>query len=275
MKVLLFGSTGYLGEQFLKLYPQASTPRIDIANAVAVGAILDSEHPNIVINCAGKTGRPNVDWCEDHKEETIHANVIGPLVLQEECAKRSIYWVHMSSGCMYEGENGGRGFAEDDVPNFTGSFYSRSKIWSDQILKECPGVLILRIRMPFDNSLHPRSVIMKISKYQKVLDVQNSFTYLPDFLMAAEQLISNRRTGIYNIVNPGQLSPYDIMEMFVKTVDPSHMIERLTLDHLSKVVTAGRSNCILNTDKLAKEGLQLLPIDEAIQKALLSIKTLA
>jgi dTDP-4-dehydrorhamnose reductase len=274
MKVLIFGSGGYLGEHFLKLYPDAITPKIDIADAPSVAAILDAEHPDVVINCAGKTGRPNVDWCEGHKKETIHANVIGPLVLLEQCAKRSIYWVHMSSGCMYEGNNDGRGFAEVDVPNFTGSFYSRSKIWSDQILKEFPDVLVLRIRMPFGDDTHPRSVITKISKYAKVLDVPNSFTYLPDFLDAAQQLISSRRTGLYNVVNPGALSPYDIMAMYVQIVDNSHVIERLTLDHLSKVVVAGRSNCILSIEKLQKEGISMQPAEQAVKTALQSIRAL-
>ena len=44
--------------------------------------------PDVVINCAGKTGRPNVDWCEDHKEETVRANVTGPLILLDECRKQ-------------------------------------------------------------------------------------------------------------------------------------------------------------------------------------------
>ena len=271
MKVVLFGSSGYIGEQFLKLFPDAITPKIDIADPAAVAETLDTEHPDIVINCAGKTGRPNVDWCEDHKDETLHANVIGPLVLQEECAKRSIYWVHMSSGCMYEGDGDGNGFTEEDIPNFTGSFYSRSKIWSDQMLKEFPNVLILRIRMPFDDTLHPRSVITKVLKYSKVLDVQNSFTYLPDFLNAASALISKRCSGIYNIVNPGELSPYDIMKMYQEKIDPSHVIERLTLDDLSTVVKAGRSNCLLSIEKLKKEGISMLPVTDAVLQALRSI----
>ena len=91
MKILLLGRTGYLGTQFLTLYPDAVTPRVDIGNPEAVSALLEAEKPDVVINAAGKTGRPNVDWCEDHKEETLHANVLGPLVLLEECAKRDIY----------------------------------------------------------------------------------------------------------------------------------------------------------------------------------------
>src|SRR3989344_290490 len=129
MNVLLFGSTGYMGQQFLTLFPDAATPHIDIAHPQAVSEELDRVKPDIVINAAGKTGRPNVDWCEDHKEETLHANVTGALVLLEECLKRNIYLVHMSSGCIYEGDKGGAGFTEEDPPNFSGSFYSRTKLW--------------------------------------------------------------------------------------------------------------------------------------------------
>lgn len=270
MKVLIFGSRGYLGQQFLTLYPDALTPSADIADRAAIADFLDREKPDVVINCAGKTGRPNVDWCEDHKDETIHANVLGPLVLREECARRNIYWVHLSSGCIYEGDNDGRGFTEEDEPNFTGSFYARSKIWSDQILREFP-VLILRIRMPFDDSRHERSLITKIAKYRKVLDVQNSLTYLPDFLQAANVLIERRRTGIYHAVNPGMISPFEIMTFYKEVVDPSHTIERLSLDHIGDVVKAGRSNCKLSTAKLEKEGVTLRPVDEAVRHALQAI----
>ena len=96
-----------MGRHFLSLFPDALCPSIDIADMGAVDALFASEKPDFVINAAGKTGRPNVDWCEDHKLETLHANVTGPLVLAELCQKHDIYWMHLSSGCIYEGDNGG------------------------------------------------------------------------------------------------------------------------------------------------------------------------
>ena len=267
MKILVFGAKGYLGEQFLKMYPDAVAAHADIADPVAVASALDQHRPDVVINTAGKTGKPNIDWCEDHKEETVRSNVTGPLVLLDACQKRGIYLVHLSSGCIYEGDNGGRGFSEEDMPNFSGSFYSRTKIWSDQILKEFP-VLLLRLRMPFDDAMHDRSLIKKLSRYSRVLDVENSITYLPDFLEAAGQLISRRATGVYNVVNPGTISPYRIMELYREIVDPAHAMERLTLDHLSEVVRAGRSNCILDTAKLSGEGITMRPVEEAVRLAL-------
>jgi dTDP-4-dehydrorhamnose reductase len=271
MSILLLGSRGYLGEQFLKLYPQAHTPSVDIGDQGAVKKLLDEIKPEIVINCAGKTGRPNVDWCEDHKEETIHANVTGPLILLEECLKRNIYLVHMSSGCIYTGDKDGKGFTEQDPPNFFGSFYSRSKAWSDQVMKDFP-VLTLRLRMPFDGSLSERSLLMKLRKYSRVLDVPNSITYLPDFLAAAEKLIAKKATGLFNIVNVGATSPFKIMQKYKEIVDPAHAFERLTLEDLSDVVKAGRSNCTLSTAKLSKEGITCKTVEEALREALVNIK---
>lgn len=267
MKVLLFGSSGFLGQHFLKLYPHAITPHIDIAETKALEAVLDEHQPDIVINAAGKTGRPNVDWCEDHKEETLRANVTGPLVLLDACQARNIYLVHLSSGCIYTGDNGGLGFTEDDAPNFDGSFYSRSKAWAELILKEFP-VLILRLRMPFDDSTNERSLIMKVRKFTKVNDVQNSVTYLPDFLNAASVLIDRRKTGIYNLVNPGAISPYEIVELYKQIVDPSHQAERVPLEKLAVLSKAGRSNCILSTAKIEAEGISMKPVKDAVSDAL-------
>jgi len=256
-----------MGKQFLSLYPEAVAPSADIADAAAVAKALDAEKPDVVINAAGKTGRPNVDWCEDHKVETMRSNVTGPLVLLEECAKRGIYWVHLSSGCVYSGDNGGKGFTEADAPNFFGSFYSRTKAWSETALREFP-VLILRLRMPFDGTTDSRNLIMKLKGYTRVLDAMNSVTYLPDFLRAAALLIERRRTGVWNLVNDGPISPCRVMELYREIVDPSHTFERLTLNDLPQVVKAGRSSCVLSLEKLTKEGIRMTPIEAAMREAL-------
>ncbi|MDD5739191.1 MAG: sugar nucleotide-binding protein [Candidatus Peribacteraceae bacterium] len=272
MKVLLFGGRGFMGQQFLQIYPDAVVPSADIADPAAVAGVLDREKPDVVINAAGKTGTPNVDWCEDHKLETMHANVLGPIVLAEECGKRGIYWVHLSSGCIYEGDNGGRGFAETDETNFTGSFYSRSKALCERAIREFPGILILRLRMPFDGSSHPKNLITKLAKYARVNDEENSITCLTDFLEATKKLIERRATGIYNMVNEGTISPYRIMELYREIVDSNHRFERLPFPAQSQVTKVGRSNCILATGKLKGEGIQMRPIEDAVKSALLEFK---
>ena len=265
MKVLIFGSQGYLGQQFLELYPDAVATDADIADPSQVATALDTHTPDVVINAAGKTGRPNIDWCEDNREETVRANVTGPLVLLDECAKRNVYWVHLSSGCIYQGDNEGRGFTEADAPNFTGSFYSRTKALCDQLLKEFEEqILILRLRMPFDGTDNPRSLLNKLRQYPRVLDVQNSITYLPEFMSAAKQLIETKETGLFNVTNPGTVSPYQMMEMYKEIVDPSHTFDRLLQDSASEVTKVARSNCVLSSEKLMQKGVQLSPIKDVV-----------
>ena len=260
-------------------FPDAVPSNIDIADPEAVAQELDHVKPDIVINCVGKTGTPNVDWCEDHKEETFRSNVTGPVVLMEEYRKRGVYWVHIGSGCLFSGDNGGRGFSEDDVPNFQGSFYSRTKQWTDAMLKEFAdpiqgkgGILILRIRMPFQSEDHPKNLLSKIAKFSKVIDVQNSVTYVPDFLKAASQLMDRRRTGIFHMVNPGPISLYEVACLFADQ-EGRKRPERLTETVAHTMTKAARSNCVLSTEKLVSEDIHLPTAMERIQRVLASRKS--
>jgi dTDP-4-dehydrorhamnose reductase len=263
----VFGGQGFMGQHLRSLYPGAAAPAVDIADRPAVAAALEAARPDVVINCAGKTGRPNVDWCEEHKLETLRANVTGALIVLEECLNRSIYLVHLSSGCIYEGDRGGAGFTEDDPPNYWGSFYSRTKAWTDQVYRDFP-VLTLRLRMPFDDSLSQRNLIMKLRKYRRVLTEPNSLTHLPDFYQVLTRLVERRATGVYNVVNEGAISPFEIMTRYRELVDPGHTFEPLPLARLGDVVVAGRSNCLLSTARLRAEGLSLPPVREAVDRAL-------
>lgn len=259
--VVIFGGDGYLGEYLRAIYPEAQCPKVDIGDRAAVVRVLDEYRPAVIINAAGKTGRPNVDWCEDHKEETLHSNVLGPLILWEECDKRGIYMAHLGSGCIYEGDNLGHGFGESDAPNFNGSFYSRTKRWSDEMLQEFP-VLIARLRMPFDGSQHERNLLSKLLRYKKITTAHNSLSFLPDFFYALQVLIAQRATGAYNIVNPGAISPYEIMLMYREIVDPAHTFEPLDVKDILTQVKVERSNCVLSTAKIESAGI-FLPTAEA------------
>ena len=267
MNTLIFGSRGYVGTYFTKQYPQAATPSIDIGDKQAVGACLDEHQPAVVINAAGRTGRPNVDWCECHKAETLYGNVTAPLVLMNACVERGIYVVQISTGCVYTGNNGGEGFSEDDEPNFAGSFYSRTKRHLEAIMREFP-VFLPRLRIPFDGTQSERNVISKLKGYRQVLDAQNSMTYMPDFIATVATLIEQRITGPLNIVNPGTLSPVDVMTLYQQIVDPDHTFEVLNASELEQQTTAKRSNCMLNTSKLEGLGIVLPSAEQRMREAL-------
>lgn len=273
MKFLITGPRGYLGQHFQKFLLEHGETVIpsqsDIGDLEAIRAELKTHTPDVIINCAGKTGRPNVDWCETHQAETLYANVTGPLILAQACTEAGVRLVHLGSGCVYDGDNNGQGFSETDKPNFEGSFYSRTKAWSERMLSEFP-VLQLRLRMPIDANAGERNFISKILKYDKVINVPNSMTVIEDLLPASYELIKQEKTGIYNMTNPGQIDHKTILDLYRDLVDPTYTYELMSVEEMyDKYACAGRSNCLLNTDKLAAENIRMRPIEEAIRDCLI------
>lgn len=99
--------------------------------------------PTHVLNAAGSTGRPNVDWCEDHREDTIRNNVVGTINLADCCWERGIHITVFATGCIYAYDEkhpmGGPGFLETDKANFDGSFYSETKAHVEEVSKITTG----------------------------------------------------------------------------------------------------------------------------------------
>lgn len=278
MKVLFYGGTGWIGGQVVELMENdgweviKSTSRLE--NYVDLVNDINTVNPSHVVNCAGLTGRPNVDWCEDHKQEVMEVNVIGTSVLADLCYRKNIHYTYLATGCIFEYDSehlqpesstvGCKGFLEEDKPNFDGSFYSFGKIMTENIAKTFPTSLILRIRMPISDDLHPRSFITKITKYQKVVNIPNSMSVLHDLLPLIPKLIRRNRTGIWNFTNPGVISHNQVLSGYKEFIDPDFTWENFTLEEQSKVIKAPRSNNYLDSNKLSSEFPDLPDIQTSI-----------
>jgi 3,5-epimerase/4-reductase len=201
--------------------------------------------PTHVLNAAGLTGRPNVDWCETHKLEVIRTNVVGCLTLADVCHDRNIHMTYYGTGCIFHYDDthvvGGKGFLESDTPNFTGSYYSHTKAMVENMLKEYPNVLTLRVRMPIVESLvYPRNFIAKIIKYDKVINIPNSMTILPELLPYSIEMAKRKLTGIMNFTNPGAVSHNEILQMYKDYIDPEFTWSNFTVEEQAKVIVAPR-----------------------------------
>lgn len=268
--ILIFGA-GYVGSRMAAALPGVvGISTADIADPASIEREFERFSPDVVINCAGKAGKPNIDWCEGNREETFRSNTLGPLVLAGACESKDIRMVHVGSGCVYEGDNGGTGYREYDPPNFQGNIYSLSKYLSETGLLGFSEVLQLRLRMPVDGIPSPRNLITKIVSYRRVVSVQNSVSILDDFVAAARRLIETKKTGIYNVTNPGAITNPEILEMYRELVDPAFTYEVMPLVELTRGTRVRRSNCVLSTTKLEADGVRLPSIKEAVRNALKS-----
>ncbi|PQM42493.1 trifunctional UDP-glucose 4 6-dehydratase/UDP-4-keto-6-deoxy-D-glucose 3 5-epimerase/UDP-4-keto-L-rhamnose-reductase RHM1-like [Prunus yedoensis var. nudiflora] len=235
-------------------------------------ADIQSVKPTHVFNAAGVTGRPNVDWCESHKPETIRTNVVGTLTLADVCRDHNLLMINYATGCIFEYDaahpsRSGIGFKEEDTPNFTGSFYSKTKAMVEELLKEYDNVCTLRVRMPISSDLsNPRNFITKISRYDKVVDIPNSMTILDELLPISVEMAKRNLRGLWNFTNPGVVSHNEILEMYKNYIDPSFKWTNFTLEEQAKVIVAPRSNNEMDASKMKKEFPELLPIKESLIK---------
>lgn len=207
-----------------------------------------SQETTVVINAAGYTGRPNVDACEIHKQETIDGNVIWPLTLEQKFTNIPI--VHISSGCVYTGYKDG-GWTEEDPPNFdfnNGSFYSGSKVLEQKLLEPYMNKsYLLRIRMPFGDHEDPKNLLTKLKNYKKLVNFENSLSYINDVAKISVNFALDRpEAGVYNVCNPGSKTTEEIVDMMRLNK------EWFRKEEFEQSVQAPRSNCTLNTNKLTR-----------------------
>jgi len=270
MKILTIGN-GFISEHLnYELIPD----RLEY-NINQIENILDKYKPDVLINCIGKTGRPNIDWCESNKLETTITNTALPILLAQACNKKSIHLIHIGSGCIFFGpspyvERAGYmqeffydyGWEETDFAN-PQSYYSKTKYACDLVLGDMPNVSILRIRMPISTKNSPRNFINKVKNYSHIIDIQNSVTFTDDLVNCVSKIANNNIVGTYHVTNPGSLSAVQVIEEYRKYF-PQHKYEIISEEQLNKITAAKRSNCILNTDKLKSIGIYMTPAKEAL-----------
>lgn len=238
---------------------------------------IETVNPDYIINTAGIIGKPNVDWCESHKQETLRSNVLGLVNLVDIAFLYNIHVTNIATGCIYQYDNkhpmnSGIEFTEEDEPNFSGSFYSSTKIIAEKLILNYPNVLQLRVRMPISDDLSPNSFIGKIIRYKKLVNIPNSMSVLEDLLPLIPIMIEKKLTGIYNFVNPGTISHNQIMELYRQYIDPMHHYENFTVEELNKILLVPRSNCELSAEKLLQEFPTIPNIQDSIIKVFLKIK---
>jgi dTDP-4-dehydrorhamnose reductase len=269
------GKTGWIGQKIVTLlqeqghvaYPAASR----LENREEIITEIEELNPDYIINAGGVTGVPNVDWCENHKEETIRSNIIGALNLADIAYLHGIQMTNLGTGCIYQYDEAhpmgsGIGFTEEDEPNFQGSFYSKSKTMLDKLLICYPNVLNLRLRMPIASDLHPRSFVTKITKYAKVINIPNSMSILDDLLPIVIEMTKERRTGNYNFTNPGVISHNEVLQLYKTYIDPTLTWTNFTVEEQDKILLAPRSNNELDVSKLKREFPNLPPIKESLER---------
>jgi dTDP-4-dehydrorhamnose reductase len=278
----LLGSSGYVGSRFRWLFETHGVAwrpirRPAIFDAARLSKALVEANVQFVVNCAGFTGKPNVDACETQKSQCLLGNAVLPGVVREACESLDLPWGHVSSGCIYTGRRAdGSGFREEDPPNFSFrqnncSFYSGTKALGEEVLVGAAKCYIWRLRIPFDSTTNPRNYLQKVLTYDRLLEAENSLSRLDEFVQACLDCYQKRlRYGVYNITNPGSVWTSEVTALLRASGITDKPFEFFCNEQefMRTAAKAPRSNCVLDSTKAVQAGLKLTPIVRAIEECL-------
>ena len=288
MKVLVYGSKGWIGRQFLEILNKNdvafSCGKERCHDKPAVEKEIDTNSPTHVVSFIGRThgsrnGKyyPTIDYLETPEMlcENMNDNLLAPLTLAVVCKERNIHYTYLGTGCIFKFDANHpygkeeNGFSESDVPNFFGSQYSTVKGYTDRLMHNYEdSALNLRIRMPITNISSPRNFITKITSYEFICSQPNSMTVLPELLPIALDMMKNKTTGTVNFTNPGLICHNDILEMYREEVNPNFRWKNFSPSEQKKILAADRSNNYLDTTRLERLYPNIRNIKESISDML-------
>lgn len=270
MNEILVWGQGWLGKRisdFLSCASEGGTvPGSTGLWYEAIQDVIDRVKPKAIINCSDMLVT-SVDDCETYKSNTLNTYTLIPILFAEVALRNNIKFVNISTGCLYQYDYAKNDpITEDKSPDFYDLFFSRAAMYAEAALSslgESTDILQLRIRMPLDYIPHKKNLMNKLLSFEKVTDVPNSITYVPDFLEALKHLLKEDAKGIFNVTNYGGLRFKELLEEYRKYfVNYNYAITTLSELKLT------RTNLILSTDKLEETGFQVRDIHEVIPECI-------
>ncbi len=212
MKILLTGSNGQLGTDFLR----ASGPEhevvahdldLDITDRAVVATRVAEVAPDIVVNAAAYT---NVDGAEADELNAYRVNALGPQNIALACQAAGVPMLHVSTDFVFSGD-ATVPYTEFDRPDPTG-VYGKSKYAGEQYVTG----LLDRYYICRTSWLYgvggPNFVktMLKAGRERpevKVVDDQEgSPTYSLDLARKLLEIIETGAYGVYHLSNRGSIT---------------------------------------------------------------------
>jgi dTDP-4-dehydrorhamnose reductase len=273
-RILIFGN-GQMGNMY-KDYFSAKGRAVEIAKAditrtEEIEKSIADFSPTVVINTAAWT---NLEKCEKDKPGCFNANVLGAYNIARICDQKNIYFIHLSSGCIFESKDENDLKKEDDLPA-PAVFYSYTKVWAEQMIKyrKSPGFrwLILRPRQPVSALVSAKNMLVKFLTFTKYIDTPNTGTVLEDLMDWTYELIKIKPVGIVHVANEGWTTPYEMALMLKKHVLPGLNIEKISKEELNRLTPNRRVDTVLNVDKLKSFGITVAPFKKRAEEIIIQL----
>jgi dTDP-4-dehydrorhamnose reductase len=261
-----FTVIGQVNQHTLKQAP-FEVVQADLSERGSVEKLISSTHPDIIVHCAALA---NLEACETDPKLAWRLNAEVPVDFARETEKKGIYFIHISTDAVFDGQKGN--YSEEDDPHPL-SIYARSKLDGEQaVLRENPQAVIARVvfygwslrgtRSLGEFFFNNLSMGRQVKGFTDVIFCPLEVSQLTDLLRV---FIHKRLSGVYHTVSSEYWSKYD----FGMAIARKFNFDQNLLQPASWVdgdLKATRSpNLTLNTQKLSKViGMDLPGLSDGI-----------
>jgi len=272
-KLLIAGATGTLGNAFARICEERALPfcltgrsDMDLCDPGSIARALKRHKPWAVINTAGFV---RVADAEREIDACLAANADGAAALAEACAAAAVPLVTFSSDLVFDGRLGRRYHEEDETGPTT--VYGRSKAEAERRVLAAGGKpLIVRTSAffgPWDRynfAWHALSALARGETVRACSRTRVSPTFVPDLCHAALDLLIDGETGLWHLVNDGELSWFDFARRVAEGAgyDPALVVAEDGPEELGTALTSKRGMMLRSFDSALEDFLRQVQVEE-------------
>jgi len=283
LKAVVIGASGLVGQGLVRVlennqyeiagtYMARSLPgltRLDLGDFSAVQEYLHHLKPQLIFLTAALT---NVDYCEEHPDETFRINIEGTRRVVEEASRLGSKLVFYSTDYIFDGKNGPY---DEEIQASPVSIYGRSKFEAERVIQEVlEDYLILRTTVVYGWDRRSKNFAMQV--YQKlqsgvplqVPEDQVGNPTLVDYLAEASvRLVQQHTCGIVNVVGKDLIPRSEFSRALARVfgLDPQMIVPVPTASLKQRAQRPLQGG--LKTEKLGRLlGTEAMSLDEALKR---------
>lgn len=256
MKLLITGTTGFVGHKIMESYAQAAAaPSLRNATQEMIKRMVEESEADVVIHTAAIS---DIGICQKNPEASYFANVQIPVYLAHACKDRKLICFssdQVYSACEEEGP-----YVEEVVK--PGNIYAEHKLeMEERVLDLVPSAVMLRAEWMYDfASKKPNYFLNMIHAKQQAAFSTRQFrgiTYLKEVVENMDHVMA-LPGGAYNFGSETTQSMYEITEQFLDLLGNQVAVQDAPPRH----------NLWMNCEKARKYGVEFSDVFDGLKRCL-------
>lgn len=286
MKILILGSSGMLGREFVNIFKEKYDVygidinniknlgdkyfSINLLNEIEIKKFLEKNIFDIIINSVAIV---DLKKCEKDKKlaEDLHVNLNKNFI--EYCNKNNTKYIYISTDSVFDGEVGN--YTEESITKPLNN-YAYTKFLGEKEVEKIKNYIIVRTNIlgytENQNSLFKWAYTnlkdnIEINGFEDVIFSPISVFRLSELI---DELIKINYQGLINVVNDTVLSKYEFLNILKEMISSTSKINKVKIENTDIIRP---KNTSLNNELLHSIFKNLnLDLKEDMKKILLSVK---